>query len=160
MAFSRDGARLTSASHDGTVRLWDVQRATEIAVLLRLSSGDSSVRLSQDGTRFTSTAAGRMVRVWHSQTGAEMATLWSPNSVAMSWDATRFTSMDGNAVRMWDGDTGAEMPQLRGHSNYVELLKISPTGRRLVSTSYDGAMRQWDTQTVGAVEGTRNQSAL
>ena len=36
---------------------------------------------------------------------------------------------------------------LTGHSNYVSSVAYSPDGKHIVSGSYDGTVKVWDSQT-------------
>ena len=50
-AFSPDGARIVTASHDRTARLWDAASGAEIAVLSGHARRVNSAAFSPDGTR-------------------------------------------------------------------------------------------------------------
>ena len=54
MAFSPDGQRLASASHDGTVKVWDAATGQETLTLKGHTGVVSSVAFSPDGKRLAS----------------------------------------------------------------------------------------------------------
>lgn len=69
VAYSPDGRRIVSGSHDKTVRVWDAERGAVLAVLPEHESWVNSVAYSPDGQRIVS-GAGRIeehdntARVW------------------------------------------------------------------------------------------------
>jgi Tol biopolymer transport system component len=66
MDFSPDGARLVSASEDGSVRLWDAATGQELAVLKGHPHVVWSIGFSPDGTRLASASGDKTVRIWDS----------------------------------------------------------------------------------------------
>lgn len=64
VAFDAGGERLASSSTDGTVRIWDVESADEVAVLRGHRGRVTSAAFSPDGTRLASISADGTVRVW------------------------------------------------------------------------------------------------
>ena len=56
VAWSPDGTRLLSGSHDGTARVWDANRGTERCALAGPSLSISAVAWSPDGTRLLTAA--------------------------------------------------------------------------------------------------------
>jgi WD40 repeat protein len=54
---------------------------------------------------------------------------------------------DDNTIRIWDTETMQELGQLRGHSEAVIRLRITPDGTRVISSSRDNTVRVWDLST-------------
>jgi WD40 repeat protein len=152
VAFSPDGRRLVSGSHDNAVRVWDDQTGAELACLRAHTEAVRSVGFSPDGRRLVSGSHDKTVRVWDYDAPlfcAELACLRGHtagvHSVAFSPDGRRLVSgSNDQTVRVWDAQTGAELACLRGHTDTVGSVAFSPDGRRLVSRSSDQTVRVWD----------------
>ena len=82
MAFSPDGRRLASASHDGTVKVWDATTGQETLTLHGHTGQVSSVAFSPDGRRLASAGNDRTVKVWDAATGQEALTLHGHTSAS------------------------------------------------------------------------------
>src|SRR5258707_13758645 len=74
VAFSPDGQRLASSSHDGTVKVWDARTGQESPTFKGQIGGGTSMAFSPDGQRLAS-AGGATVRVWDARPGQEILTL-------------------------------------------------------------------------------------
>ncbi len=64
LAFSPDGTRLASGSHDHTLKIWDTATGQETLTLSGHRSPVTSVRFSPDGHRLTSCDLSGEVRTW------------------------------------------------------------------------------------------------
>jgi WD40 repeat protein len=98
VAFSPDGARVATASWDGSARVLDVAAGVEVA---RLDHDGEvrSVAFSPDGTRVATGSGDGSARVFDVATGAEQARLDHEDwvyAVAFSPDGTRVATGSGD----------------------------------------------------------------
>ena len=75
MAFSPDGRRIVSGSHDKTVKVWDTATGQETMTLKGHAAGVSSAAFSPDGRRIVSASWDKTLKVWDAATGRETITL-------------------------------------------------------------------------------------
>jgi WD40 repeat protein len=151
VAFSPDGARLASASQDGTGRVWDTTTGKELFPLQGHTSSVTGVAFSPDGSLIASGSWDGTVKVWDGQTGALLQSHSGHNTlvncVAFSPDGARLASGSGeHAIKIWDVKTGQEVFTLRGHTSWVWSLVFSPDGTRLAAANGNGTLRIWDTR--------------
>jgi WD40 repeat protein len=150
LAFSPDGRRLVTGSGDRTVRVWDVERGTELACLHGHEDRVWGVAFSPDGRLVASASYDRTVRIWGAGGGGVQLPLrnhqWPIWALAFSDDGRLLaTGAEDRTVRLRDAESGTERACLEGHENTVRSLAFSPDGRRLSSGSEDGALGVWST---------------
>ena len=134
-AFSPDGKLLVSASHDGSARLWDVDKRAPLHVLMLAPAEAAGAAGGASSPRATSAAAGETgrSRVAHAA--------FSPNGTQLATG-----SLDGT-VAVWSVADGRLLNRAREHSAGVFHVAYAPDGRRLVTAGGDGTVRVW---TVGS----------
>jgi WD40 repeat protein len=123
--------RLASASHDNTIRLWDLAKGAKSA---RLDGHSSWVR-------------ALCMRLWDLAKGAATARLDghsdAVSALCMLPDGRLASASHDNTIRLWDLTTRTETARLDGHSGWVNALCMLPDGR-LASASHDNTIRLWD----------------
>jgi eukaryotic-like serine/threonine-protein kinase len=113
VAFSPDGKRIVTGSHDGTAKVWDAEQGQEVLTLKGHTSLVNSVAFSPDGKRIVTGSWDRTARVWDAEQGREVLTLkghtGQVTSVAFSPDGKRIvTGSDDKTAKVWDLDKGRE----------------------------------------------------
>jgi WD40 repeat protein len=152
-----DVPRLASASHDGTVRIWDVRSGDPIVARLDHTNGVRCVAFSPDGQLLASGGYDRVVKVWDTQTwkvlyeqpdltGCVKRLAFSPDGRLLAWGSNDAT------IKVWDVRT-KESHSLRGHTSWVEGVAFSPDGKCIASASLDGTVKIWRTPPRGELMG-------
>jgi hypothetical protein len=153
VCWSPDGTRLSSASADTTVRIWDADTGAQLAELNGHFSIVNSVSWSPDGSRLASASWDNTVQVWNAHTGSQLDELKGHssyvNSVSWNPDGSRLASASSDeTVRVWYWDnatkTGSQLAILKGHSHSVTSVNWSPDGTKIASASIDKTVRVWE----------------
>jgi RNA polymerase sigma factor (sigma-70 family) len=183
IAFSPDGKLLASGSgkwagianlpdRPGEVKLWDVAGRKELASFDGHSDVVFSVAFAPDGKTFASAGLDRTVKVWDVAQRKERATLrcdegpvadlrsvhvgvYAPDGKVLALAAE-----DDAKVVLIDAATGDVRHVLKGHTDPVLTLAISPDGKTLASGGWDTTVRLWDVATgkeLRTLNGHRNQ---
>ena len=153
------GARIVTASADGTARIWDAHTGKQLAVLSSAAApagaaaeavvevtsacfspaGDAIATTHSDGTvRIWDAAAGTVRRVLQGHSYAALSAAFSPDGRQL------VTSGVDRSVRLWDAASGEELKTFWGHEAIVRTAAFDPSGARIVSASEDGTARVWD----------------
>jgi WD40 repeat protein len=148
VAFSPDGQRALSGSHDNTLRLWDVATGETLRVFEGHTDSVTSVTFSPDGQRALSASWDGTLRLWDTNTGETLRVFTGHTDgvehVAFSPDEQRALSGSRDStLRLWDVDTGATLRVFTGHTSMVSSVAFSPDGQRALSGSTDGTLRLW-----------------
>jgi hypothetical protein len=149
VAFSPDNLLLASGSHDQTVKLWDVARGKDCAILQGHTGPVRAVAFSPDGQLLVSGGDDQAVRLWEVDTGRQRFTLQRHTgpvrTVAFSADGLTLASISyDQSIRLWDVAAGEEQCTLQGHRDRVLCVAFTAAGRTLVSGSYDQTVKIWD----------------
>jgi WD40 repeat protein/serine/threonine protein kinase len=161
LAFSPDGRRIATASHDRTAKVWDAETGREIRSLETHADRVNGVAFSPDGARLATACRDGTIKFWDAETGREQTTLRGHHGsvvvVAFSPDGRRLASAGGRRsdqpegppgeMRVWDLTTLREESKLSGLTAFVYGVAFSPDGRSLATGGEDRIARVWEVST-------------
>jgi WD40 repeat protein len=167
LAFAPDGRRLATASHDGTVKLWEAGTWRELrswtaeSISARRTRAGASaadqpprshafdaVAFAPDGRSLAAGLEDGTIVAWDLASGRERHARRGHSSfvydLAYSRDGRTLASAGWDRlVKLWDARTGRELRVLRGHGNQVMGVAFAPDSRTLASFDSDGVLRLW-----------------
>lgn len=151
VAISPDGQSVASASHDQTIKLWNLQTGKLTRTVYGHTQPVLSVAMSPDGQQIVSGSLDETIKQWSLSTGQQIRSLktdgyvaWN-NAIAISKDSqTLATGSTDKTVRIWNFATGQRSRTLYGHTLPVLAVAISPDGQTVASGSSDKTVRLWN----------------
>ncbi len=145
--FFPDGKRVLTAAVDNTARVWDMATGTQLATLEGTGTS-AAVALSSDGQWIVTGSDDKALRVWDA-TGKQLREIGGFTSdvtcIALSPDDRHI--MTGDSVgrcRLLRADTGDIVWESRKHSAAVTTACFLPGGKRVLTSSLDNTVAQWD----------------
>ncbi|KAL9330196.1 hypothetical protein ACSQ67_005199 [Phaseolus vulgaris] len=141
------GERVLTASHDGTVKMWDVRTDRCVATVGRCSS--AVLCMEYDDNVGVLAAGGRDVvaNIWDIRASRQMHKLsghtqWI-RSVRMVGD-TVITGSDDWTARIWSVSRGTCDAVLACHAGPILCVEYSSLDRGIITGSTDGLLRFWE----------------
>src|SRR5260370_21638803 len=150
LVFSRDGALLASAGHDGIVRLWDAAGKA----VGELKGHDKDVRtlaFGRDKQTLISAGFDKTLRTWDLKTRKErqrfVGHVNGVNAIATSPLGRTLFAASVHLIRVWDVTTGKQILPADGPENDGYCLPFAPNCQTLVCGTTDPSVHVWDLAT-------------
>ena len=147
MCLQFDENMLATGSYDATIKIWDIESGKEIRTLAGHTSG---VRCLQfDDSKLISGSIDNTLKVWNWRTGECIRTLTGHTAgvVGLHFDGNFLASGSiDKTIRVWDFQDKSSF-LLRGHTDWVNAVKVDAASRTLISASDDCTIRLWDLDT-------------
>ncbi|MBE1706491.1 MULTISPECIES: winged helix-turn-helix domain-containing protein [Mesorhizobium] len=162
-AFTPDDRFLATASINGPIRVWDVERASLVTTIagheslvehLEFSPVDSNILLtaSHDGTARLWDVDGALTTALPHEYRPIFA-VFSPDNVHL------LTGGGDSAAHLWDVVSGREIIRLDTHE-IIQSASFSPDGRRVATASLEGVVRIFDVATGHETAQFRSDAGL
>ena len=149
VAFSADGRRLALGHVDGTISLYDLDRAALPGVLRIGEPANGLAFHPRDGR--LAVACSKSIRLFDVNSDEELPALQNPkvsgwaNGLAWHPGGRLLAATAGHGIHLWDTEAAAEaLPPLLGHTGQGIFVAFNREGDRLVSTGWDQQTRLWD----------------
>lgn|GEM_PF-570360 len=169
-----DGKILVSASSEGSILFWDMEKGEPINILTRPTGWISALAVSPDGTLLAMGNLDNSVTLWSMGEHREVKTLQGHTgpvwSMAFSPDSSLLaTAGSDSKILLWNvGEPGAgsrkpednskpsppgsslqsegEQPikTWQGHTSWITSLNFTSDGTLLISSSSDGTAQIWE----------------
>ncbi|EEC70939.1 hypothetical protein OsI_02530 [Oryza sativa Indica Group] len=151
------GERVLTASHDGTVKMWDVRTDTCVATVGRCQS--AVLCMEYDDSTGILAAAGRDVvaHVWDIRSSKQMFKLQGHTKWIRSMRMTGETIITGSddwTARVWSLTRGTCDAVLACHAGPILCVEYSPSDKGIITGSSDGLIRFWENE--GGIRCVKN----
>jgi len=149
LQFSTDGSMLFSASTDKTIAVWDIEEGERIRKLKGHQTFVNCVGCARRGPQLLCSGSDDgTVKLWDARRKGAISTFQSTYQVtATCFNDTAEQIISGgidNELKVWDLRKNACLYKMRGHSDTVSGMELSPEGSYLLTNSMDNTMRIWD----------------
>ena len=147
MCLQFDDHILASGSYDSTIKIWDIETGEELRTLRGHTLGIRCLQF--DDTKLISGSLDGTVKMWDLNTGKLLRTLTghSGGVIGLHFDSTILASgSQDQTIKVRNFKDGSCFV-LRGHTDWVNAVKVDSASRTLFSASDDTTVRLWDLDT-------------
>ena len=138
---------LITGSYDTTIKVWDIETAKVVRTLTGHTAGIRALQFRDN--RLISGSLDGTVKVWDWKKGTLLRSMDAHDDGVITVNFTQRYQASGSKdknIRVWDYTTNQTFT-LRGHSDWVNNVKIDEASRTLFSASDDLTIRIWDLDT-------------
>ena len=163
IAYSPDGARIATASSDGTARLWDAGDGGFLVALEGHAGAVTSVSWTADGAELFTASEDGTVRRWNAATGEALGTVYThegggPMVAALNPQGQLLVGDHHGDLTFISGEN-LEFTGLMGtQRGEIRAIAFSPDGRIAASVSAEEVVL-YDVAAVGAIDTIPFQGA-
>lgn len=147
--YSTDGSTLFTASTDNTVALWDMRTGARIKRLRGHTSFVNSCHSTRRGVQMVASGSDDgTIKFWDTRKKGAVETFQNTYQVtAVTFNDTSDQIISGgidNDLKVWDLRKNDIVYKMRGHTDTVTGMELSPDGSYIVTNAMDNTVRIWD----------------
>jgi len=147
--WTTDGETLITASPDMSVRAWDAVTGKQIKKMAEHSSFVNSCCPARRGPQLiVSGSDDGTAKLWDLLVKGSVKTFsedYQVTAVAFADASDKvYTGGIDNTVRVWDLRKDETVMQLKGHTDTISGMSVSPDGTFLLTNGMDATLRCWD----------------
>lgn len=138
---------LATGSYDATIKIWDTETGEEIRTLRGHESGIRCLQF--DDTKLISGSMDRSLKVWNWRTGECISTYTGHRGgvIGLHFGDTILASASvDKTIKIWNFEDKSTC-LLRGHTDWVNAVRVDTPSRTVFSASDDCTIRLWDLDT-------------
>jgi F-box/WD-40 domain protein MET30 len=142
---------LATGSYDATIKIWDTETGEEIRTLRGHESGIRCLQF--DDTKLISGSMDRSLKVWNWRTGECISTYTGHRGgvIGLHFSDTMLASASvDKTIKIWNFEDKSTC-LLRGHTDWVNAVKVDTPSRTVFSASDDCTVRLWDLDTKDSI---------
>lgn len=159
VAFSPDGKKILTGSHDSTAIVWDSKTGKRLYTIDGHKNDNFdynsvvSVAFSPDGSTFA-TASRKSVKLWDNNSGTLIKTIDGCGHVTFFPDGKRILTMYTDEaginsywikMKIWDIESGEVLKQF-GEAGDIGALALSPDGTTIATGDWSNSLKLWDVE--------------
>ncbi|KAJ4992322.1 sulfur metabolite repression control protein [Stagonosporopsis vannaccii] len=147
MSLQFDDRILITGSYDATIKVWDIKTGKEIRTLIGHTAGIRCLQF--DDTKLITGSLDRTIKVWNWRTGELIRTLngHTDGVIGLHMAEKLLASGSSDHTIMVHDFNNYQRVTLRGHTDWVNSVKIDLASRTLFSASDDMTVKLWDLDT-------------
>ena len=155
MCLQFDENVMITGSYDTTVKIWDIHTGEEIRTLTGHTSGIRCLQFNEN--KLVTGSLDSTLKLWNWKTGQCLRTFPAHDDGILSLHFTDRYVASGSrdkTVRVWDSIRKETflLRGPRGHTDWVNCVKIDEPSRTLFSASDDCTVRIWDLDTKDCIK--------
>mmetsp|Transcript_2792 Transcript_2792/g.5677 ORF Transcript_2792/g.5677 Transcript_2792/m.5677 type:complete len:243 (+) Transcript_2792:827-1555(+) len=156
LSWSPDGMTLASGANDNVVSLWDATASSSSRPRFEFTDHQAAVKAlawSPHERNLLATGGGtgdKCIKFWNTRTGSLLNSIDTGSQVSgLQWNPKEkeILSSHGyteNHLSLWKYPTMAKVKDLKGHTDRVLHMAVSPDGGSVVSAAADETLRFWN----------------
>ncbi|KEF52524.1 F-box and WD-40 domain-containing protein MET30 [Exophiala aquamarina CBS 119918] len=135
---------LATGSYDATIKIWNIETGEELKTLRGHTMGIRCLQF--DENKLISGSLDKSLKVWNWRTGECISTFngHSEGVIALHFDSDILVSGSvDNTARVWNFRDKSVFT-LRGHTDWINSVKIDSSSRTIFTASDDCTVKLWD----------------